>query len=173
MKSTAAGKYREFKKSRLSNRPSNSNPTPTLPSATHTKRSYDTTQTNLFLAQRKNEWQSERIRTESLEKLEGLWSILQSEEGKKYLKIFMEKASNILKKISINKVVSTMSKDQNFSDLLKNLGENGNTSEILSKMMNNPEMRKTAMDMMQDMMSDEKKLAELTKMMNDLLDNNK
>ncbi|MEN2767884.1 hypothetical protein [Ornithinibacillus xuwenensis] len=103
------------------------------------------------------------------EKIKEIFSTIKSEKGKAYVKNMLSSAGKYLQQKSFKGVMNTMSKDKKMSDVLKNLGDNVDTSEMLKTMMNDPAMKETAMDMMQEMMNDEKKMAEMTEMMSKML----
>ncbi|MBS3680694.1 hypothetical protein KGF86_10745 [Ornithinibacillus massiliensis] len=174
-KRTAAGKYREFKRNRYYQSSTTvSNETPNYSNTPPNLNNQEANPPSLALLERlKHEWQSNNLNTQWLEGLQALFHALQSEEGKKYRKVLVDGVGKVAKKIPYEKVVNMMAKDQNLSELLKNLGGNGNASDLLSNMMNDPEMRKAAMDMMQEMLSDEKKMEEMTDLMSKVLKSNK
>lgn len=173
---TAASKYREAKKQRVTPQsPSTQSSQIPIRSSNHQTKNYlaSNSKATPLLEQFKTEWKSSNVNSQWLEGIKEILKVLQSEEGKKIVKSLLDGTKKVVKKIPIDKVVNTLAKDQNLSEILKNLTKSGNSSEILSKMMKDPEMKKAAMDMMQEMLSDEKKVEEMTDLMGKMLNPDK
>lgn len=169
---TAAGRYRAAKMNqRLSPKPNN--PNTTKPKASSPLPNQNKQQPKDLLQLVQSEFQRNNVNTDLVDQLQALVNIFRSEEGRRYYRMLVDNTNKVMKKIPYKEVMSLMSKDQNLSELLKNLGNSGNISDALKTMMDNPEMKKTAMDMMQEMMSDEKKMAEMTEMMSKMLNPDK
>ncbi|WP_010095548.1 hypothetical protein [Ornithinibacillus scapharcae] len=184
-KPTGSGKHRELRKNRISysSNPSNDANTNTSPVTKLEQLKQNTNQlitTNRMHEKKasmlepvKKSLQQNNLGSDLLEKIKALLDSLQTEDATKYVDAFKKGANKVLKTLPIKEAVNKLTKDMNLSDLLKSLGENKNTPELLQSMMNNPEMRQTAMDMMQEMMKDEKKVAEITEMMSKMFNSDK
>lgn len=184
-KPTGSGKHRELRKNRLSfsSNPSHATDSNTSPVTKLEQIKQRTNQiipsqkineniASIMLPVKKN-LQQNNFGSDLLEQIKAILNTLQTEDVKKYVETFKQGANKVLKTLPIKEAVNMMTKDMNLSELLKSLGENKNTPELLQSMMNNPEMRQTAMDMMQEMMKDEKKVAEITEMMSKMFNTDK
>ncbi|WP_371068568.1 hypothetical protein [Sediminibacillus sp. JSM 1682029] len=122
-----------------------------------------------FLDRLKAEWQAKRLNTDSLEKLQGFYQALNTPQVRNGLRQAFQYVRTHFPKNFLNGVVGQMA-NKDLGELLKSFTSSGDSSKMMEKVLNDPELSKQAFGAMKDMLNDEEKFKSMTKMLSDMMD---
>lgn len=153
-KKTSEGKFEQIKQS-------------TIKTAGYSKKMKNDSDT--FVEKLRNEWHTKRLNMSEIDKLEAILNTLKQPEVQEKIQAILKKLKNIFTSDTMKGVCSKMT-DSQVNDLFKKLMEQKETKQMMEQMLSNPNFSNNAMDLMKDVMNDEKKSAWLSDMLGSMID---